>query len=129
MKIALLMLLLASASQSFAQNDQYLSLDDCAKAIKANPKNSMAHYRMGEIFFMNEEWNHASLEFLNAQRGDLDPKWIEVWSHIYAGMTYDLTGQRPRAINEYRWALSTGDNTRGALDQAAKYIESPYKRP
>jgi tetratricopeptide (TPR) repeat protein len=114
---------------AFAQSNEYLTLDDCAKAIKANPKNSMAHYRMGEIFFMNEEWNHAALEFLNAQRGDLDPKWIEVWAHIYAGMTYDLTGQRPRAVNEYRVALLTGDNTRGALDQAKKYIESPYKRP
>jgi tetratricopeptide (TPR) repeat protein len=128
MKIIFL-LLLASGSVAFAQSNEYLTLDDCAKAIRANPKNSMARYRMGEIFFMNEEWNHASLEFLNAQRGDLNPKWIEVGAHIYAGMIYDLTNQRPRAINEYRKALLTLDNTRGALDQATRYIESPYSRP
>ena len=123
------MLLLASVPMAFAQGNQCLTLDDCTKAIKANPKSSMAHYRMGEILFMNEEWNRASLEFLEAQRGDLDPKWIEVWAHIYAGMAYDLTNQRPRAINEYKWALSTNDNTRGALDQAKRYIESPYRLP
>jgi hypothetical protein len=44
------------------------------------------------------------------------------------GKIYDLTGQRERALNEYRQALRTKDNTRGALDEAAKYIEAPRKR-
>jgi hypothetical protein len=36
---------------------------------------------------------------------------------------------RDRALNEYRLARRTKDNTRGAQEEAAKYTESPFKRP
>jgi len=40
------------------------------------------------------------------------------------GKIFDATNQRERALNEYRRALRTLDNTRGALDEARKYIET-----
>ncbi|HKE32653.1 MAG TPA: hypothetical protein VKD65_13070, partial [Candidatus Angelobacter sp.] len=52
----------------------------------------------------------------------------EVWSHIGLGKIFDITGQRDRAVNEYRQALQTQDNTQGALDEARRYLESPYQR-
>jgi len=58
--------------------------------------------------------------------GDLQPKWVEVWSHLLLGKIFDSTGQRDRALNEYQRALQTSDNTQGALDQANKYIQKPY---
>ncbi len=30
------------------------------------------------------------------------PRWTEVWSHIELGRIFDVTGQRERAVNEYR---------------------------
>ena len=54
--------------------------------------------------------------------GDLDPKWTEVWAHINLGKIFDITDQRDRAVNEYRQALRTKDNTQGALEEAGKYI-------
>jgi hypothetical protein len=36
---------------------------------------------------------------------------------------------RDRALNEYRLARRTRDNAMGAQEEAAKYTESPYKRP
>jgi len=44
------------------------------------------------------------------------------------GKIFDITGQRSRAVNEYRQAIQTGDNTQGALDEARKYLEQPYQR-
>jgi hypothetical protein len=43
------------------------------------------------------------------------------------GKIFDTTGQRERALNEYRLAEETKDNTRGAQDEVAKYRQSPYK--
>jgi Tfp pilus assembly protein PilF len=60
-------------------------------------------------------------------RGDDDPKWTEVWSHIQLGKIFDATGQRDRAVNEYRQAVQTNDNTQGALNEARKYLQTPYK--
>ena len=39
-----------------------------------------------------------------------------------------ITGQRERATNEYCQALQTQDNTQGAMDEARKYLQSPYQR-
>jgi hypothetical protein len=44
------------------------------------------------------------------------------------GKIFDMTGQRERAVNEYRQALQTQDNTLGAMDEARKYLASPFLR-
>ena len=63
-----------------------------------------------------------------ALNGDLDPKWTEVWAHIHLGMIFDVTGQRDRAVNEYKQAVRTKDNTQNALQEADKYVQKPYER-
>ena len=68
-------------------------------------------------------------EFRRGLDGDLDPKWIEVWSHLELGKIFDVTGQRDRALNEYQRALQTNDNTQGALDEANRYVQKPFKKP
>ena len=55
-------------------------------------------------------------------------KWTEVWSHIQLGKIFDITGQRERALSEYRQALQTNDNTQGALDEARGYLAVAYQR-
>ena len=45
------------------------------------------------------------------------------------GKIFDVTGQRDRALNEYQRALQTNDNTQGAIDEANRYIQKPYKAP
>ena len=125
----LLALALISCGAASAQGNDCSTLAQCLKAIDTNPQSSLAHFRLGEILFMKEEWYRASLEFLEAQHGDREPKWVEVWAHIYAGRTYDLTNQRARAINEYRLVLQMNDVLRDAKEEAAEYIKSPYRRP
>jgi hypothetical protein len=50
-----------------------------------------------------------------------------IWSHVNLGKIYDVTNQRDRALNEYRKAMDTKDNTRDALAEATTYIEAPYR--
>jgi TonB family protein len=48
-----------------------------------------------------------------------------VWSYIDLGRTFDATGQRDRAIEQYQLAINTGDNTFGALLYAKMYLLKP----
>ena len=114
--------------QQVAQGDLTAALIEYQKALDANKTSSLASYRIGEIFFMQRNYQSAANSFRDALRGDGDPKWVEVWSHIELGRIFDLTGQRDRAVNEYRLAVQTNDNTQGAVNEARALMQKPYKR-
>jgi Peptidase family M1 domain len=114
--------------QQVAQGDLTAALVEYQKALDANKNSSLAAYRIGEIFFMQRNYQAAANSFRDALRGDGDPKWVEVWSHIELGRIFDVTGQRDRAVNEYRLAVQTNDNTQGAVNEARALMQKPYKR-
>src|SRR5579859_2916271 len=111
-----------------AQGNLSEALTELNKALDVNKSSSLAHYRIADIFFLQRNYQSAANEFREALNGDGDPRWTEVWSHIMLGKIFDTTGQRERAVNEYRQAIQTGDPTQGALDEARKYLEKPYER-
>ncbi len=115
--------------QLVAQGDLMGALAEYQKALAANPQTSLANYRIGEVLFTQRNYQASVNSFREALRGDGDPSWTEVWSHIEIGKIFDLTGQRDRAVNEYRLAVQTNDNTQGALNEARLYLQKPYKRP
>jgi len=115
--------------QLVAQGDFPGALAEYQKALTANPNSSLASYRIGELLFTQRNYQAAANAYRDALRGDDEPKWTEVWSHIALGKIFDVTGQRDRAVNEYRQAVQTNDNTQGAVNEARKYLEGPYKRP
>jgi tetratricopeptide (TPR) repeat protein len=98
------------------------------KELEVNPRDSLTHFRIGEICFLQGEIHTAANEFREALNGNLEPKWVEVWSLLNLGKIFDLTGQRGRAVNQYTLAVRTRDNTRGALDEAEIYLKTPYPR-
>lgn len=104
------------------------ALKEYQKALETNRSSSLAHYRVGEIFFLQNNYQSGANEFRESLQGDLDPKWTEVWAHINLGKIFDITGQRERAVNEYNHAIRTRDNTQGAQEEAAKYLKQPYER-
>ncbi|MDX2154364.1 MAG: M1 family aminopeptidase [Bryobacteraceae bacterium] len=105
------------------------ALKEYQKALDVNRSSSLAHYRVGEVFFLQNNYQSAANAFREALNGDLEPKWTEVWARINLGKIFDVTGQRDRARNEYQLALRTKDNTQGAQEEAAKYLKAPYERP
>lgn len=111
------------------QGDTPGALAEYQKALTANPQSSLASYRIGELLFTQRNYQASVNSFRDALRGDDEPSWTEVWSHIMIGRIFDLTGQRDRAVNEYRLAVQTNDNTQGALNEARMLLQKPYKRP
>ncbi|RXH55845.1 M1 family aminopeptidase [Granulicella sibirica] len=114
--------------QLVAQGDTTAALVEYQKALDANRNSSLASYRIGEIFFNQRNYQSAANSFRDALRGDDEPKWTEVWSHVQLGRIFDVTGQRDRAVNEYRLAVQTNDNTQGAVNEARASMQKPYKR-
>ncbi|HWB32144.1 MAG TPA: M1 family aminopeptidase [Acidobacteriaceae bacterium] len=114
--------------QLYAQGDYTGALGEYQKALDANKNSSLASYRIGEVFFRQRNYQSAANSFRDALRGDDDPRWTEVWSHVQLGHIFDVTGQRDRAVNEYRLAIQTNDNTQGAINEARQCMQTPYKR-
>jgi tetratricopeptide (TPR) repeat protein len=104
------------------------SLKEFQKAIEQNRNSSLAHYRVAEVFYLQKNYQAAANAYRDSLNGDGEPKWTEVWSHIQLGKIFDITGQRERALSEYRQALQTNDNTQGALDEARTHLEKPFER-
>jgi aminopeptidase N len=116
--------------EQFMEVAEYLeALNEYKKALDVKRNSSLAHYRTAEAYFKQGNYQAAANEFREALSGDLDPKWTEVWSHINLGMIYDITDQRERAVNEYKLAQRTKDNTQGALEEAQRYINAKFERP
>jgi len=115
--------------EQFAEvSDFQEALKEYQKALEVNRNSSLGHYRVAEIFLLQNNYQSAANEFREVLNGDLEPKWTEVWTHINLGKIFDVTGQRERAVSEYNQAIRTKDNTQGAMEEAAKYVKDPYKR-
>ena len=110
------------------QCDLAEALQQFQKALEINKNSSLAHYRIAEVFFLQHNYQAAANAYRESLNGDDDPRWTEVWSHIQLGKIFDITQQRERAVNEYRQALQTNDNTQGAMDEARRYLSTPFQQ-
>jgi hypothetical protein len=115
--------------QLVAQGDLPGGLAEYQKALEANPQSSLASYRIGELLYTQKNYQASVNAYRDSLRGDGEPRWTEVWSHIQLGKIFDITGQRDRAVNEYRLAVQTNDNTQGAVNEARMHMQKPFVRP
>ena len=111
------------------QGDLSGALIEFNKALDLNKNSSLAHYRIAEVFFYQRNYQSSANAYRASIDGDGEPRWTEVWSHIQLGKIFDITGQRERAVGQYRQATQTNDNTFGALEEARKYLQKAYERP
>ncbi len=115
--------------EQFAELSEFAdALKEYQKALETTRNSSLAHYRIAEVYFLQQNWQPAANEFREALNGDEEPKWTVVWAHINLGKIFDVTGQRERAVNEYNLAIRTKDDTQGAQEEAAKYLKTAYER-
>jgi len=116
--------------EQFFEIAEYIeALNEYKKALDVKRNSSLAHYRTADTYFIQGNYQAAANEYREALSGDLEPKWTEVWAHINLGKIYDITDQRDRAVNEYKLAQRTKDNTQGALEEAQKFITAKFERP
>ena len=86
--------------EQFAEIGQFNeALLEYQKALEVNRNSSLAHYRVAEVFFLQNNYQAAANEFRESLNGDWDPSWTEVWSNINLGKIFDVSGQRERAVN------------------------------
>ena len=115
--------------QLVAQGDLAGALAEYQKALDSNSQSSLASYRIAEVLYSQHNYQAAVNSYRDALRGDGDPRWTEVWSHIRLGNIFDITGQRDRAVNEYRLCVQTNDNTQGAMNECRQDLQKPFIRP
>jgi TonB family protein len=108
----------------FGQSDASDSLEKYRKELETNRSSSLAHYRIGEIFLQQKNYQSAANEFREALSGDLQPAWVEAQSHMSLGAIFELSGQSDRALNEYQLATRTPPQAPGAV-QAGSGVVPP----
>ena len=97
--------------------------------LKANPRSSLAHFRLGEALLQQNNPEAAAIEFSSALNGDHEPAWTIVWSHINLGKIFQ-PHEPNRAAQEFADAELTGDNTGGAVDEAERLLHAaPHSSP
>ncbi len=99
------------------------SIQKYEKQLKENPRDSLAHYLLAEIYFQQENYQTAANEFSEFLNGNLQPRWVEVWSHLGLAKILELSRQHDRAVNEYRLAARTHDNTKSAQEVVVAYLK------
>ena len=108
------------------QGELVSAIREYQKAKKLNPRSSLAHYRVGEVFFEQHSYSSAANSFRDALNGNLQPDWVETWTHIHLGKIYDILGQRQRALAEYQKAINSKIDYNSAQAEAQKYLKEPY---
>lgn len=117
MKAPALIAALVTVTVAYGQSDSS-AIQKYRDQIKANPRDSLAHYQLGEVYILQKNYQSAAKEFREALNGDLQSSWTEVWSHLRLADIFHLSGQYDRAANECHLAILTGDETGGAQEVA-----------
>ncbi|MGH9675790.1 MAG: M1 family aminopeptidase, partial [Candidatus Acidiferrum sp.] len=122
---------IARGEELAEQGRYYDAVAQYQKALAIQPNRPLAHFRMGEAFFFQKNYQAAANAFRESIQAVPEPseKWTEVWGHIYLGRIFDLLGQRERAVNEYSQAKKTNDDTGGAQGVAESLLKKRYSEP
>jgi tetratricopeptide (TPR) repeat protein len=119
-----------SLGEEFQEIAEYLSaVREFEKARELDPRSSLAHFRIGETYFLQHSYSNAANSFRDTLNGDLKPEWVEAWTHIHLGKIYDILGQRQRAMAEYTKAVNSKIDYLGAQAEAQRYINEPFTKP
>jgi hypothetical protein len=116
--------------EEYQQKGEYVeAVRAFEKAREADPRSSLAAYRLGEVMFLQHSFTNAANAFRDTLNGDLKPDWVETWTHIYMGKIYDILNQRERATAEYQKAINSKVDYNGAQAEAQKYLKEPFTKP
>jgi hypothetical protein len=94
-----------------------------------NPNEGRALYGIGLIEM--DKGDEASLDralqyFERTIKSDSADRSMRTWSYIYSGHILDYKCNRAAALENYRKAVETGDNTRNAQSTARRDLEKPF---
>ena len=104
------------------------ALAEYQKALDVSKNSSLAHYRIGEVFFLQGNYQTALNSFRRRARWRSPAQMDRGLVAHPSGLRSTTSATSANALNEYQQALRTKDDTQGALEEAQKYIDHPYER-
>ena len=76
------------------------------------------------------EYYKAEASFKRAMRGVAGRRKEKlealIWTHNYLGNCYDMLKHRDMAVQEYRAVVELGNDYRGAVDYARRFLDKPF---
>jgi tetratricopeptide (TPR) repeat protein len=107
-------------------------------ALKANPDDAKANYLAGRVELIQGDPDSALDHLTKTLTLTKDPRTL-AWAHIYLGRLYDLARdpdqpdadrpERPKAVAEYKAALSFRDAQPDTKAAAEKGLQEPFALP
>lgn len=97
--------------------------------LEYDPNEGRALYGLGliEMDKADEESLTRALQyFARTIESSSADKSMKTWSYIYSGHIHDFKCNRPAALENYRKAIETGDNTRDAQRIAKRDMAQPF---
>ncbi|MCP4571644.1 MAG: tetratricopeptide repeat protein [bacterium] len=104
--------------------------DVCRASIEQDAAGVTPWLNMGRVYMHKGQYYKAEAAF---KRALITPsaKRTErlaglIWAHNYLGNLYDLMDRRDMALAEYQAVVERGNNFRGAVDYAGRFLEEPF---
>ena len=91
-----------------------------------DPNNGRALYGLALIEMDKQNLDEALSYFSRTLQSSSSDPSMKTWSYIYSGHILDFKCERQAALENYKKALETGDNTRGAQATARGDIAKPF---
>jgi tetratricopeptide (TPR) repeat protein len=121
--------LLRTAEAAF-ERDKPRAREAFEKVLREyDPNEGRALYGLGLIEMDKadeESLNRALQYFTRAIESSSADRSMKTWSYIYSGHILDFKCNRPAALENYRKAIETGDNTRDAQRIARRDMAQPF---
>ena len=120
-------------ARSFFKEGLYDVVEDaCRKSQELYADGIQNWINEGKVYMHKGEYYKAEAAFKRAMSGvaasRLDKVEAVIWTHNYLGNCYDLLDHRSMAIKEYEQVVEMGNNYRGAVDYARKYLKKEFKK-
>ena len=91
-----------------------------------DPNDGRAFYGIGLIEMDKANLDEAFQYFEKTIKSNSADLSMKTWSYIYLGHILDFKCQRPAAVENYRKAIQTGDNSRNAQGIAERDLAKPF---
>ena len=117
------------AERKLLQGDT-LGAEDLANKALADPKadHAQANYVLARIALMDKDPDEAVSRFQTVLATSKEPRTL-AWTHIYLGRLYDVKPDRPKALTEYKAALTVRDSQPDTKAAADAGIKQPFALP
>ena len=118
---------LLRAAEAVFDKDKPLAGEAFEKVLKEHdPNNGRALYGLALIEMDKANLDEALRYFDLTIKSDSAYPSMKTWSYIYGGHILDFKCDRPAALERYRKAIETGDNTRDAQKIAQRDLVQPF---